>query len=405
MSEQTKHSTRRGFLKTLGAAVAVPYVLTSTALGGEGRAPASDRITLGWIGMGSRGNGVMGSFMRFGDVRVVAVCDVVKRKRDAAKAQVDKKYGNKDCAAYNDFRDIIVRGDIDVACVTTPDHWHAIPAIEACRHGKDVFCEKPLSLTIREGRAMVEAARRYGRVVSGGSQRVLGDYGGLARYVRSGAIGEIREVYVGVGGPSRPCNLPAQPVPPGVDWDMWLGPAPWVPFNKGRLNFRPWQDYSGGQMTDWGGHKFGAAIFALGLDETGPVEIIPPDGREHKLLTYRYQNGLVMYHSPRGHDVTYKSTLGEASRGKMGRLARHVTMRGYQGRGGLTGDFLHCVRTRERPFRDVEYGHRAASICHLGNIAYWLGRPLKWDPVKEVFIGDDEANRWLDRPKRGPWHI
>ena len=396
---------RRAFLKRAGAATAVaasaPYVITSTALGAEGRPPASDRIVMGAIGVGGRGGGNMRGFAGAGEVQMVAVCDVVKSKRDSNKARVDEKYGNSDCVTYNDFRDLVSRGDIDAVCIGTPDHWHALTGVHAMRNGKDVFCEKPMTLTIREGRIMVETARRYGRVFSCGSQRVLGDYGRLAEFVRSGAIGRIREIYVGVGGPSRPCDLPPQPVPPGLDWDLWLGPAPWAPFNSGRLNFRPWRDYSGGGMTDWGGHKFGAAIFAMDLQETGPVAIHPPDA-DHKYLTYTYADGMRMYHAG-GHDITYVGETGEASRRSHGQPVRHVVMPGYRGRGGIQGDFLHCVRTRQRPFRDVEFGHRAATVCHLGNLAYRLKRPLKWDPVKERFIDDDHANRLVDRPKRGPW--
>ena len=250
MPRKQDKPTRRGFLKAAGAAAAAPYVLTSAALGAPGRPPASDRIVMGSIGLGGRGSGNMRGFLGRGEVQFVATCDVVQRKRDAAKATVDKKYGQTDCKAYNDFRELLARADIDAVSIATPDHWHALTAIHACRSGKDVFCEKPLSLTIREGRAMVEATRRYGRVFSSGSQRVLGDYGHLARYIRSGAIGTVQEAYVNVWGPSKPCNLPPQPVPAGMDWDFWLGPAPWAPYNRGRLNFRPWRDYSGGGMTD-----------------------------------------------------------------------------------------------------------------------------------------------------------
>jgi len=407
--------TRREFLRTAAAAVAAPYVLTSTALGAAGRLPASERIVMGTIGVGGRGTDDMNGFLRSPEVQMVAVCDVFEGRRQRAKGTVDKRYGSADCTAYNDFRDLVTRPDIDAVCIGTPDHWHAIPTIWACRHGKDVYCEKPLSLTVREGRAMVEAARRYARVVSGGSQRVLEDYGGLARAVRGGAAGEVKEVYVEVGGPSRLCNLPAEPVPPGLDWEMWLGQAPWAPYNRDRCSgaygggtgFRAWRDYSGGMMTDWGGHKFGGALFALDLQTTGPVEIIPPDGKDYQYLTYVFANGIRMYHAPgpdgRGSiNITFKGTLGQVP----GRQAeRAVSMPGYKGKGGIYGDFLHCVRTRERPFRDVELSHRTATVCHLGNIAYWLGRRLRWDPVKELFVGDDEANRWLDRPKREPWRI
>jgi hypothetical protein len=411
MSLSGTRRTRRDFLKTAAAAVAAPYVLTSTALGAAGRLPASERIVMGAIGVGGQGTGDMNAFLGSPEVQMVAVCDVFEDRRQRAKGIVDKRYGSADCTAYNDFRELVTRDDIDAVCIGTPDHWHAIPTIWACRHGKDVYCEKPLSLTIKEGRAMVEAARRYGQVVSGGSQRVLGDYGGLARAVRGGAAGEVKEVYVEVGGPSRPCNLPAEPVPPGLDWEMWLGPAPWVPYHRDRCSaaygggtgFRAWRDYSGGMMTDWGGHKFGGTLFALGLEATGPVEIIPPDGKDHQYLTYVFANGIRMYHAPgTKFNITFKGTLGQVP----GRQPeRAVSMPGYKGKGGIHGDFLHCVRTRELPFQDVEVAHRTATVCHLGNIAYWLGRPLKWDPVKELFVGDAEANRWLDRPKREPWRI
>ena len=301
MRGQAGHRTRREFLRA-AAAAAAPYFLTSTALGAEGRAPASDRIAMGAIGIGGRGGGNMRGFTHRREVQMLAVCDVVEGKRLGAKKAVDTHQRNNDCTAYNDFRDLMDRSDIDAVSIATPDHWHGLVAIAACKSGKDVFCEKPLSLTVRGGRAMVEAARRYGRVFSSGSQRVLGDYGGLARSIRSGGIGEVREAFVGVGGPSKACYLPPQPVPKGLDWDLWLGPAPWAPFNRGRLNFRPWRDYSGGQMTDWGGHKFGAVIFAMDLQETSPVEIVPPDGKDFKHLTYIYANGFHMYHArPRRH--------------------------------------------------------------------------------------------------------
>jgi hypothetical protein len=203
-------------------------------------------------------------------------------------------------------------------------------------------------------------------------------------------------------------------VPEGFDYDMWLGQAPYEPYNKGRVagtfggqsGWRAWQDYSGGMMTDWGGHKFGAALFALGLEETGPVEIIPPDGKDYQYLTYRFANGVLMYHAPgAGVDITFKGTLGEAG-GKQGRSGPAVPpadMPGYRGSGGIHGDWFYCTRTRQRPFQDVEIGHRAATVCHLGNIAYWLNRRLRWDPVKEEILGDPEAGRWLDRPRRSPW--
>ncbi len=396
-------SSRRRFLQSTGLALATPAL--ATALGGQQRPPASERIVMGTIGCGGQGTGDMQGFLGFPEVQMVAVCDPVPAHRERARALVNQRYGTTNCVAYNDYRELLARPDIDAVLIGTPDHWHAIITIEACQQGKDVYCEKPESLTVREGRAMVEAVRRYGRVFSGGSQRVLGDYGDWPRLIWSGALGEVREVYVECGGPSGLCNLPEQPVPAGLDWEMWLGPAPWRPFHDSLIHggFRPYRDYSGGGMTDWGAHRFGAALFATGRHLTGPTEIIPPDGREHRYLTYKFADGLRMYHGGTG-NIHYKGTDGELP-GRYRTPPRRADMPGYRGRGGIFGDFLHCVKTRERPFRDVEIAHRACTVCHLGNIAYWLNRPLRWDPQREEIVGDAEASRWLDRPKREPWTL
>ena len=397
--------TRRGFLrKTATAACVSPWIVSSRAFG------ANDRITMGCVGMGGQGTGDMGGFLGHREVQVLAVCDVVQSKRERAKSIVDSRYGDTSCAACNDFREIVTRDDIDAVLVATPDHWHAIIAVEAMKHGKDVYCEKPETLTIREGRIMTQTARRYARVFSGGSQRVWGDYNWFHRMVRGGAIGEIREAWVNVGGPSRECYLPAQPIPDGLDWEMWLGPAPWVPYNRGRLNFRPWRDYSGGGMTDWGCHGFGGALFCCNLHKTGPVEVIPPDGKDHKQLTYVFANGVRIYHGGGwGGILSFRGTKGEvpARGGERSRRPAppNIFIPNYKGSGGIFGDFLHCVRTRERPFRDIEIAHRTATHAHLGNIAYLLKRPLKWDPKTEQILGDPEAARWLDRPKREPWNL
>lgn len=362
---------------------------------------------MGCIGMGGRGTGDMQGFLSFEQVQVVTVCDVRKPHVERAKSIVDDRYGNKSCVACGDFREITSRPDIDAVLIGTPDHWHAIISIEAMRHGKDVFCEKPETLTVREGREMANAVKRYGRVFSGGSQRVWSDYQWFHRMVRGGAIGEPKESWVNVGGPSVPANLPGMPVPPELDWDMWLGPAPMVPFNSALLNFRAWRDYSGGGMTDWGAHGFGGALFCLQLHETGPVEIIPP-GDDVPNLTFRFANGILIHHGggKGGSLQTFRGTECTISQDDAKTMsAPNIYIPNYKGTGGLIGDFLHCVRTRELPFRNIEAAHRTVTVCHLGNIAYRLNRPLKWDPVKEEIIGDDEASRMLSRPKRAPWHI
>ena len=404
--------TRRGLLKAAGtAAIGVPYVLTSNALGGPDRPAASERIVMGTIGTGGQGTGDMRGFLGHGEVQMVAVCDVVAAHRYRAKGLVDQKYGNQDCAPTNDFRDIATRDDIDAVLIGTPDHWHAIVSITAMRHGKDVYCEKPETLTVREGRKMVQTARKYGCVFSGGSQRVWGDYNWFHRMVWGGAIGRPLEAWVNVGGPSGPCTLAPEPTPPDVDWDMWVGQTPWRPFHPSliRGGFRPWRDYSGGGMTDWGCHGFGGALYCLRLHETGPVEIYPPDGKDHERLTYVFASGIRIYHGGGwGGILSFRGTEGEIPRRGGGRSRQdppNVYVPNYKGSGGLLGDFLHCVKTRQRPFRDIEIAHRTASHCHIGNIAYWLKRPLKWDPAKEEFLGDEEANRWLSRPMREPWRL
>ena len=258
---------------------------------------------------------------------------------------------------------------------------------------------------------MVDAARRYGRVCSSGSQKVLGIHGKVARQVQSGELGQIHKCYAYPGAPPRHCNLPEEPIPDDVDWDLWLGPAPWAPYHPFRCSaaygmggkgFRTWYDYSGGMMTDWGGHKFGGVLFALGLDHTGPTEIIPPDGDQYRKLTYKFECGIEIYAT--GERPRYEAADGNVP-GLTWQPPKHLLERDYRGQGGLPGDLLHCIKTRETPFRDVEYGHRVATVCHLGNIAHELKRPLKWDPLKEEFPDDEEANRMTWRPMRGPWKL
>jgi hypothetical protein len=400
-------STRRDFLK---AAAATTLVAPAVAVGAQ-KQPANSRITMATIGCGGQGTGDMGGFMSFPDVQMVAVCDVVPEHRERAKKNVNDKYKNTDCKAYSDFRDVLARDDIDAVLIGTPDHWHAIITIEACKTGKDVYCEKPECLTIREGRAMVDAVRRYGRVFSGGSQRVLGDYGDWPHTIWGGSLGTVKEVFVECGGPSGDCYLPEEKLPNGMtaaEWDMWLGPAPKRPFHSSLIKggFRPFRDYSGGGMTDWGAHRFAAAMFATSHHLTGPTDVVPPDGKDTKMLTYTFADGMKMYHGGTG-DIRYVGTEGELDRGKPkpAKAPRASDMPSYRGKGGIFGDFLHCVKSREKCFRDIEIAHRACTVCHLGNIAYWLKRPLKWDPVKEEIVGDAEAARWLDRPKREPWAL
>ena len=402
-----QHPSRREFLKTASTAVAVPYIITSAALGKGDVPPASERIVMGGIGIGNMGTGDQGAFLGRPDVQYVAVSDVRRGMRQAAKGRTDNHYKNSDCKEYNDFRELLARPDIDAVHIATPDHWHAIMVIEACRHGKDVYCQKPETRTLREGPLMIEAARRYGRVVSGGSQRVLEDYRKVVDRCWSGELGPIKSINVNVGPLSQPCNLPSEAVPDDMDWDMWLGPAPWAPYNSKRCDgnfgtngnsWRSYVDYSGGGMTDWGAHHFGGATFAVDVREMQPTEVTYHDEPNAKFVSLKFPNGIVITHNQPGREnLQVEGTPGEQ------RASKPVPA--YKGEGGIYGDFIHCVKTREKPFRDIELAVNTIAVSHLGIIAYALQRSLKWDPVKQEFPGDAEANRFLDRARREPWQI
>jgi hypothetical protein len=378
-------STRRDFLKTAGAVAAAPYVITSAALGNAERPPASDRIVMGGIGIGNMGRGDQGAFLNRKDVQYVAMCDVRGEFREASKANIDKHYGNGDCKAYNDFRELIARTDIDAVHIATPDHWHAIIAIEACRNGKDVYCQKPETLTLREGPLMITAARRYGRVFSGGSQRVLGDYRKYVDPAWAGEFGKIKSINVNVKPLPQLCNLPAEEKTENIDWDMWLGPAPWAPYNSKRCSgsfsingssWRSFSDYSGGGMTDWGAHHFGGATFICDVRELQPEEVTYHEDKDGPYLSYRYPNGLLLTHNkPKTDNLAIEGTPGEKLAPK--------PVPSYKGEGGIYGDFIECVKTREKPFRDIELAVNTAVVSHLGNIAYELRRSLKWDAAKQ----------------------
>jgi predicted dehydrogenase len=433
--------TRRAILRRTaisGAALAAPTWVPAPVLGLNGAVAPSNRVTLGHIGLGGMGSqhltsGVWGigagGFLGRDDTQVLAVCDVVALKRDAARQVVDRHYAQQrdrgtyaGCAAIRDFRELIDRDDIDAVVVATPDHWHAIVTIQACMRGKDVYCEKPISLTVLEGRAIVETARRYGRVVQTGTQSRSNPMVRFAcEVVRSGRIGRVKTVRVACGGPPAPANLPAQPVPEGLDWDLWLGPAPWAPYNRSRVDPGGWRrlaDHGGDDMTDRGAHQFDIAQWGLGMDRSGPVEILPPDGQHRKLLTFRYADGTEMIHTNTGWEdgVTFIGTEVEAwvvcvfgrPRFKPESIGQQPIRPGevrlYES-DNHHSNFLECVRTRRAPAADAETGRRSATVCHLGNIAFALRRPLRWDPSRERFVDDESANRMLERAPRAPWRI
>ena len=411
MNRNSKKVTRRKFLGGIGLGLAVPYVLPSGILSAAGAPPPSERINLGFIGVGGIGGWHLNAYLDDKEHPPVAVCDVDEVFSVGAASRVGPH-----CRIYNDFRDLLDDKDVDAVVVAVPDHWHALIAVYAAQAGKDIYCEKPLSLTIREAQQMVAAARRYGTVFQTGSQqRSASNFRFACELVQSGRIGKIQTVHVGIGGPPGDEHLPAEPVPEGLDWDMWLGPAPERPFNSSLHPFHwRWQrDFSGGNMTDWGAHHFDIAQWGLGMDNNGPVEIHPPDGKEYDTLTFKYANGVTMFHGG-AHGVLFTGTDGkiEVDRGYLRTWPDEIgkTPLGpgdvhlYKSP-GHHADWLDCIRTRRRPICDVATGASSVTVCHLANIALWLNRSIRWDPEEQQIIGDTEASRQLDRPKRAPWRL
>jgi len=431
--------SRRSFLRgaaSAGAAVGVPTIVPSSVFGA--RAP-SNRIAIGCIGVGRMGTGDMKAFLRFGEVQVVAVCDVDANRAAAARGTVQRHYRQKKrpaaCDACGDFRELIARGDIDAVSIVTPDHWHTIPALWAARAGKDIFLQKPLTRTVREGRILAEAVRRYGRILQVGSQqRSDARFRFACELVRNGRIGRLHTVRVGFGA-DPPCGVqPVMPVPRGLDYDMWLGPAPWSAYTEKRVHPRTgygrpgWlriTDYSGGMITGWGAHHMDIAHWGMGAGHSGPVEIegrakFPANGlwdvHGRFLIRYTYANGVKVICADTGTNkqgVLFEGTDGwvHVRRGAVaadpGSLLREKFGPGdlhlYESR-DHKGNFLECIRTRQQPVAPVEDGHRSCTACLLGEIAMRLGRKLRWDPARERFVGDDEADRMLDIPSRPPWH-
>jgi predicted dehydrogenase len=426
--------SRRQFLRNaagVSAGIAgFPYIISSSALGKDGAAAPSERITIGCIGVGGQGTGNMENFLGKKEAQVVAVCDVDQRNRDRAKGIVDKKYGNSDCQTYRDFREVIARADIDALSLATPDHWHSIPVIMAARAGKDIYGEKPLARTIHEAKLMRDTMNKYSRIWQTGSwQRSVDNFRHGCELVRNGRIGKVTRVEVGLPTGGGSDNKPVVPVPEGLDWDFWLGPAPWVPFRGVyHWDWRWIMDYSGGQLTDWAGHHIDIAHWGLGLDDTGPVEIegkgvYPKDGifnvpTEYK-FTCKYANGLEMVVAndrqvPKGMGTVWYGEKGwvHVDRGRQATEPASLWNetigpnedRLYESRDHHQ-NFLDCVKSRKPTITPISVACRSISVGLLGEIAMLLERKVRWNPVKEQFVNDDEANRMLSRPMRAPWHL
>jgi predicted dehydrogenase len=432
-SDQTARPTRRRFLRQAAAAatgsLALPYVIPSGVLAAPGQPGANDRIGLGFIGIGRQGGERAGAARRSPTARIVAVCDV---HRDRAEAQ-GQLLGAE---PYQDYRKLLERKDVDAVVTATPEQWRGTICVHACQAGKDLYVEKPMSLTIREGRLIADAVRKYGRVFQTGSQqRSLAANRLGCELIRNGRLGKLQRVIANNYPSPWECALPEQPIPEGLDWDMWCGPAEVVPYNddilKSRANpgWLSFRLFSGGEMTGWGSHGFDQVQWALGMDEGGPVEMWtegpkfdPPTytaaeskARGDKLCSQpkvflRHPGDIVMElgNGPGGGAIF----VGEAGkltidRGKIAsdppELAKEPLtdkdLRLYKSDNHMQ-NWLDCLKSREKCIADVEIGHRSASVCHLANITRRLGRKLQWDPVKEQFPGDDEANALLSRPQR-----
>lgn len=427
--------SRRQFVRhgsLLAAGWAVPMFIPRSVLGGAGQPGPNEQIGVGYIGVGRQGSALLTWLPR--DARVLAVADVYRPRAEAIGAKYNAK-------AFTDYRHVLDLPEVHGVVVATPDHWRAIVCIRACQAGKDIYAEKPLSLTIREGRLIVNAVRKYGRVLQTGSQQRSDPQNRLGcELVRNGRVGKIHTVIAHNYPSPWHCALPAEAVPEGLDWDMWCGPTPLVPFhrdifapraNPGWISFRPW---SGGEVTGWGTHGLDQIQWALGTDETGPVELwteggkfqpptyTQPESRERgdrlcsvPRVCYRYANGIVvrLENGPPGGAI-FRGEHGTITidRGKFTvdppELGKEPlgpdAIRLYRSNNHLQ-NWLDCIRTRQRPVADAEIGHRTATICHLINIARELGRPLRWDPEKEEFVDDPEANALLDRPRRPPYTL
>jgi predicted dehydrogenase len=436
---------RRDFLKRASASIALPYFVSSSALGKNGNTAASDRVVMGFIGTGGQGVSNMKAFLTRSDVQIVAVCDVDSKRRQQAQKIINDKYKNADCADYNDFRDVIARDDIDAVSTALPDHWHAIPAIMAARAGKDIYGEKPLAYNIAEGRAIVEAVNKYGVVWQTGSwQRSVQNFRFACELVRNGRIGKIHIVEVGLPGKhskmteyaghkkditmeelERICEVPQE-----LDYDFWLGPAPVADYCPGRChgNYRWISDYSSAQIADWAGHHCDIANWGMDTDNVGPIEVEGVgeyskaklwDGIVDYKIRCKYEQGFDMVvASSQGHGIWdgtrwfgddgwvwvsrygFKASDESLLRSTIGPNELHL----YKSNDHF-GNFIDCVKSRAKTITPVEAAHHAIMIGHLGLMSIKVGRKLRWDGENEKVIGDDEANRLLSRPMRGPWHI
>ena len=420
---------RRVFIQKSAATASVFSIVPSHVMGFNTTSP-NNKIQLGFIGVGKQGRGLMTNFVNYDASAIVAVSDVDRDKMSLFTETFNKALAKKNKALQKlneitSYRALLERKDIDAVVIASPDHWHAQMAVDAAKAGKDIYCEKPLSSSVAEGRAMVDAARKYQRVFQTGSmQRSWDRFRHAVELIRNGYIGEIK---VAIGAPYKSCDLPTEQAPSNIDWDAWIGPAPYRGYHRdlacpiGDKRWGVWRDYfpfGGGMVTDWGAHMFDIVQWALDLDHSGPVHFKPPSKPAEKGLVYTYENGITVTHTKWGegnNEIQFIGTEGrlEVSRGYLKTfpdeslaekpIEKSNPVRVYHSENHHE-DWLKAIKNRTRPICDVEIGHRTASVCNVANIAYALQRPLEWNPVREQFVDDPGANLMLDRAYRAPWN-
>jgi len=425
MKHQRHRVIRREFFRKSAVAaggLAIPLFVRPSALGLQGRVAPSERIVVGGFGLGPRGQGCLRDMINEPDVQFVAICDAQRERREQVKRIVDEKYGNTDCVMYRHPFEILPRDDIDALLIATGDRWHALASILAARAGKDVYCEKPCSMTIAESRALAETFRRYGRIYQAGTQRRnIGNFIFAVQLVWSGKLGKLKAVHANTLHPATTHDwLPEEPLPPKdeVDWDLWLGPAPWRPYNSRyvRGGWRGFFDFHGGGILEWGSHTVDLCQWANKADDTAPIEYEPVGTHVHAL----YANGVRLIMRDTGWlglgtcSVRFECEEGWIETGDSGRIAVWpeslrseipvFTEPGTAPRRHIR-EFLNCVKTRSQPSCNASVACQAHIACHAAYIAWQLGRKLRFDPTKDEFIGDDEANRMRSRATREPWHF
>lgn len=428
---------RRDFLSkaslAFGSIMIVPrHVLGGKRPDGSSYLAPSDVLNLGFIGTGKQGRGLSNSFLSTGQVRISAISEVYQAKANLFLDRVKENYAKNPSwgayaaiPVYQDYRELLASKNVDAVVIATPDHWHAAMAVRAAEAGKDIYCEKPLSLTVKEGRAMVNAARKHKRVFQTGSmQRSWPEFRQAVELIRNGYIGEVKSIKVNVGPPPEAYQLPAQSIPEGLDFEKWLGPNEAFAFNTELAppitqdifpNWRKYKEFGGGGMTDWGAHMFDIVQWALDMDQSGPVKVSAPHGKDQPYLTYTYANGITMTHQPWewnsgvefvGTEGTLRSARKKLETSKpelkdrvIGPNEKHV----YKSENHYV-DFIQAIRNRTMPICDVEVGHRTASVCNIGNIAYAVNKSLEWNPKSEKF-NDADANALLGRKLNKTWGI